>query len=88
MVIGNIVALHGKETGAGEFLVLDVLEAGLPPQIELPLKSSTTLFPPSLFFCVFFFLLCSKVFAWTFVPQVSIFIYKGSYFWNQTSSSS
>lgn len=40
MVIGSIVGLHGKETDAGDFLVLDVLEAGLPPQIELPLKSS------------------------------------------------
>ncbi|PQM41643.1 hypothetical protein Pyn_38744 [Prunus yedoensis var. nudiflora] len=39
MVIGSIVGLHGKETDAGDFLVLDVLEAGLPPQIELPLKS-------------------------------------------------
>lgn len=39
-VTGIVVALHGKETGAGDFLVQDVLEAGLPPQIELPLKSS------------------------------------------------
>jgi DNA polymerase delta subunit 2 len=39
-VIGIVVALHGKETGAGDFLVLDVLEAGLAPQIELPLKPS------------------------------------------------
>ncbi|KAB2608105.1 DNA polymerase delta small subunit [Pyrus ussuriensis x Pyrus communis] len=39
-VTGTIVGLHGKETDAGDFLVLDVLEAGLPPQIELPLKSS------------------------------------------------
>ncbi|KAL6145326.1 hypothetical protein ACLB2K_056014 [Fragaria x ananassa] len=38
-VTGNIVALHGKETSEGEFVVLDVLEPGLPPQIELPLKS-------------------------------------------------
>ncbi|XP_021893900.1 DNA polymerase delta small subunit isoform X2 [Carica papaya] len=38
-VTGVIVALHGKETSAGEFFVQDVLEAGLPPQIELPLKS-------------------------------------------------
>ena len=37
---GIVVGLHGKETAAGEFLVLDVLEAGLPPQIEFPLKSS------------------------------------------------
>ncbi|KAK7285485.1 hypothetical protein RJT34_20258 [Clitoria ternatea] len=36
---GVVVALLGKETGAGDFLVLDILEAGLPPQIELPLKS-------------------------------------------------
>ena len=39
---GIVVAIHGKETGAGDFLVLDVLEAGLPPQIELPLKPSTS----------------------------------------------
>ncbi|KAJ1403343.1 DNA-polymerase alpha/epsilon, subunit B [Sesbania bispinosa] len=38
-VTGIVVALHGKETGAGEFLVHNVLEAGLPPQIEFPLKS-------------------------------------------------
>ncbi|EEF31661.1 DNA polymerase delta small subunit, putative [Ricinus communis] len=38
-VTGLVVALHGKETGAGDFMVLDVLEAGLPPQIELPLQS-------------------------------------------------
>ncbi|KAJ9181173.1 hypothetical protein P3X46_009329 [Hevea brasiliensis] len=38
-VTGVVVALHGKETGSGDFLVLDVLEAGLPPQIELPLQS-------------------------------------------------
>ncbi|KAJ7976005.1 DNA polymerase delta small subunit [Quillaja saponaria] len=38
-VTGIVVALHGKETDAGEFLVQDVLEAGLPPQIEFPLES-------------------------------------------------
>ncbi|KAF5750661.1 DNA polymerase delta small subunit isoform X2 [Tripterygium wilfordii] len=38
-VTGVIVALHGKESGAGDFTVQDVLEAGLPPQIEFPLKS-------------------------------------------------
>ncbi|XP_057438754.1 DNA polymerase delta small subunit [Lotus japonicus] len=38
-VTGIVVAVHGKETEAGEFLVQDVLEAGLPPQIEFPLKS-------------------------------------------------
>ncbi|GLT77943.1 hypothetical protein SLA2020_494960 [Shorea laevis] len=37
-VTGIVVALHGEETGAGDFLVQDVLEAGLAPQIELPLK--------------------------------------------------
>ncbi|KDP24624.1 hypothetical protein JCGZ_25540 [Jatropha curcas] len=37
-VTGVVVALHGKETSAGDFLVLDVLEAGLAPQIELPLQ--------------------------------------------------
>ncbi|KAB1216451.1 DNA polymerase delta small subunit [Morella rubra] len=37
-VTGLVVALHGKETDAGDFLVQDVLEAGLPPQIKLPLE--------------------------------------------------
>lgn len=75
MVIGNIVALHGKETGAGEFLVLDVLEAGLPPQIELPLKSSTMLFPPSLFFCVFFFFFAVKfLLGHLFLKSPSLYI--------------
>ncbi|KAL9689432.1 hypothetical protein QQ045_009818 [Rhodiola kirilowii] len=37
-VTGVVVALHGKETSAGEFLVLDVMEAGLPPQMDLPNK--------------------------------------------------
>lgn len=41
-VTGIVVALLGKETGAGDFLVQDVLQAGLPPQIEFPLKSSTS----------------------------------------------
>ncbi|XP_024027353.1 DNA polymerase delta small subunit isoform X2 [Morus notabilis] len=35
---GVVVALHGK-AGAGDFSVEDVLEAGLPPQIERSLKS-------------------------------------------------
>lgn len=39
---GIVVALHGKETGAGDFLVQEVLEAGLPPQIDRPIKSSIT----------------------------------------------
>nr|CAB3497201.1 unnamed protein product [Digitaria exilis] len=34
-VTGVVVALHGKETSAGNFLVEDVLEAGLPPQTAL-----------------------------------------------------
>lgn len=38
-LIGIVVALHGKETDAGDFWVEDILEAGLPEQIELPLKS-------------------------------------------------
>ncbi|CAN4106406.1 unnamed protein product [Withania somnifera] len=37
-VTGNIIALHGKETSAGDFLVEDVLEAGLPQQIEWPIQ--------------------------------------------------
>ncbi|GAB4851533.1 DNA polymerase delta subunit 2 [Ancistrocladus abbreviatus] len=39
-VTGVVVALLGKETGSGSFLVLDFLEAGLPPQIENPIKPS------------------------------------------------
>ncbi|VAI24457.1 unnamed protein product [Triticum turgidum subsp. durum] len=35
-VTGVVVALHGKETSAGNFLVEDVMEAGLPPQTVLP----------------------------------------------------
>ncbi|KAK9156622.1 hypothetical protein Scep_003196 [Stephania cephalantha] len=38
-VTGIVVALHGKETDAGDFLVLDILEAGLAPQIEFSLDS-------------------------------------------------
>ncbi|KAJ8756307.1 hypothetical protein K2173_025119 [Erythroxylum novogranatense] len=38
-VTGVVVALHGKETDAGDFLVLDVLEAGLAPQVDVPLNS-------------------------------------------------
>lgn len=38
-VTGTVVGLHGKETSAGEFLVQDILDADLPPQVELPLKS-------------------------------------------------
>ena len=39
-VPGIIVALHGKETCVGDFFVDDILEAGLPPQIERPLIPS------------------------------------------------
>ncbi|XP_077246950.1 DNA polymerase delta small subunit [Tasmannia lanceolata] len=35
-VTGIVAALHGKETGDGDFLVHDILEAGLPPQLPLP----------------------------------------------------
>uniref|UniRef100_A0A7N0V3T3 DNA polymerase delta small subunit n=3 Tax=Kalanchoe fedtschenkoi TaxID=63787 RepID=A0A7N0V3T3_KALFE len=38
-VTGVVVAMHGKETSAGEFLVLDVMEAGLPRQIDQSIKS-------------------------------------------------
>lgn len=38
-VTGVVVAILGKESGAGDFLVQEVLDAGLPPQIEFPLKS-------------------------------------------------
>ncbi|KAL6506046.1 DNA polymerase delta subunit 2 [Orobanche hederae] len=34
-----VVAVHGKETDAGDFMVEDIFEAGLPPQIKLPLNS-------------------------------------------------
>lgn len=34
-----MVALHGKETEAGDFLVEEVFEAGLPHQIERPLNT-------------------------------------------------
>ncbi|XP_062112210.1 DNA polymerase delta small subunit [Humulus lupulus] len=37
-VTGVVVALHGK-AGPGDFVVEDVLEVGLPPQIEKSLKS-------------------------------------------------
>ena len=40
LVPGIVLALHGKETSVGDFLVLDILEADLPPQIERPLISS------------------------------------------------
>lgn len=46
---GNVVALHGKETCLGDFLVLDILEAGLPPQIERPLILSRMWQPPLVF---------------------------------------
>ncbi|KAG5243799.1 DNA polymerase delta small [Salix suchowensis] len=38
-LMSGVVALQGKETTAGDFLVLDVFEAGLAPQIEPQLKS-------------------------------------------------
>ncbi|WOK95852.1 DNA polymerase delta small subunit isoform X1 [Canna indica] len=38
-VTGIVVALHGHETSEGDFFVQDLLEAGLPPQIERPLSS-------------------------------------------------
>ncbi|XP_027068355.1 DNA polymerase delta small subunit isoform X2 [Coffea arabica] len=38
-VTGVVVALHGKETGTGDFWVEDVMEAGIPHQIERPIKS-------------------------------------------------
>lgn len=39
-----MAAFLGKESGAGSFLVQDILEAGLPPQIEKPLKLSMLLY--------------------------------------------
>ncbi|XP_073002322.1 DNA polymerase delta small subunit [Typha latifolia] len=38
-VTGIVLGLHGKETSDGDFSVHDILEAGLPPQIELPVSS-------------------------------------------------
>ncbi|KAK1327156.1 DNA polymerase delta small subunit [Acorus calamus] len=35
-VTGIVAGLHGKETSEGDFLVLDVLEAGLAPQAPIP----------------------------------------------------
>ncbi|RAL48715.1 hypothetical protein DM860_001035 [Cuscuta australis] len=37
-VTGLVVALHGKETAADDFLVEDILEAGLAEQIERPFQ--------------------------------------------------
>ncbi|CAH9127678.1 unnamed protein product [Cuscuta epithymum] len=37
-VTGLVVAIHGKETTAGDFLVEDVLEAGLAEQVERPFQ--------------------------------------------------
>ncbi|XP_010672651.2 DNA polymerase delta small subunit isoform X1 [Beta vulgaris subsp. vulgaris] len=37
-VTGIVAAFLGKETGAGSFFVQDILDAGLPPQIQKPLK--------------------------------------------------
>ncbi|CAI9101018.1 OLC1v1038236C1 [Oldenlandia corymbosa var. corymbosa] len=37
-VTGIVIGLLGKETGAGDFWVEEVIEAGLPEQIERPLK--------------------------------------------------
>lgn len=51
-VAGIVVALHGKETGAGDFLVEDVLEAGLPPQLDPPNKLGTVVIPKA-FLCSF-----------------------------------
>uniref|UniRef100_A0A9I9EAC7 DNA polymerase delta small subunit n=1 Tax=Cucumis melo TaxID=3656 RepID=A0A9I9EAC7_CUCME len=47
-VTGIVLALHGKETSVGDFLVLDILEADLPPQIERPLISNCE---PKLLYC-------------------------------------
>ncbi|KAJ3682005.1 hypothetical protein LUZ60_014578 [Juncus effusus] len=39
-VTGAVVALHGKEISGGDFLVEDILEPGLAPQVDRPLDSS------------------------------------------------
>ncbi|KAL6551392.1 DNA polymerase delta subunit 2 [Orobanche minor] len=39
IIRGIVVAVHGKETDAGDFMVKGILEAGLPPQIKRPLNS-------------------------------------------------
>ncbi|KAL6580326.1 DNA polymerase delta subunit 2 [Orobanche minor] len=36
---GIVVAVHGKGIDAGDFMVEDILESGLPPQIKWPLNS-------------------------------------------------
>ncbi|KAG0468702.1 hypothetical protein HPP92_018030 [Vanilla planifolia] len=36
-VTGTGLALHGMKTNEGDFLVQDFLEAGLPPQMKLPI---------------------------------------------------
>ncbi|KAM7270521.1 hypothetical protein ACFE04_029735 [Oxalis oulophora] len=38
-VTGLVVALYGKVAGNGDFDVRDILEAGLPSQVEFPLES-------------------------------------------------
>lgn len=38
-MIGIVVALRGKATSDGDFLVQDILEAGIPAQIEYPFYS-------------------------------------------------
>jgi len=71
-LIGVVVALHGKETGAGDFMVLDVLEAGLAPQIEPQLKSSMiwVIFLASIF--VIFFLPGSDIYISFYLLLINV----------------
>lgn len=64
-VTGIVVALHGKETDAGDFSVLDILEAGLPPQIEKSFTSST----------VYYFMMFQMLCMFKFIGLVQYFHY-------------
>lgn len=60
--VGLVIALHGKETGAGDFMVEDVLEAGLPHQIEHPLNSGKSRSTSLLFILAYAFFMINIFF--------------------------
>ncbi|KAL0383768.1 UNVERIFIED_CONTAM: DNA polymerase delta small subunit [Sesamum calycinum] len=64
-VTGIVVALHGKETGAGDFMVEDILEAGLPHQIELPLNSVAIILISERNVFLRFWIIISIVYVWS-----------------------
>jgi len=64
---GIVVALLGKESGAGDFLVQDVLDAGLPPQIEFPLKSGAS----CISFAFYNPITPTMTYLWDFCPDLS-----------------